>query len=160
MPRYKACPAGLGANNSPVRFRYVLAIALIAVTNVTRAAVGFDTPGVGADGSGSSKKSVLSPARHRLDRAAQVRRCRAVLHEALSLNPQNTTCLYDLAGVDVALGRRKDAIKTLESATDAGFTDFTQIEISPHLPYCGTCHGIKACCRAGMKYVTIPASEF
>jgi tetratricopeptide (TPR) repeat protein len=114
-----------------VRSRYVLAIALIVVTNVTRAAVVSTRPASGPTEADRQKVSALS--RHAADLIEQHKFSDAerVLQEALSLNPQNTTCLYDLAGVDVALDRREDAIAILERATDAGFTDFTQIENNP-----------------------------
>jgi hypothetical protein len=53
------------------------------------------------------------------------------LLEALSIAPDNSTCLYNLAAVHAGMSRPADALADLERATDAGFTDFTQLEKNP-----------------------------
>ena len=49
------------------------------------------------------------------------------LNQALAIDSQNTTCLYNLAAVHAAMGRDQQAIEDLTRATDAGFTDFSLI---------------------------------
>jgi hypothetical protein len=62
------------------------------------------------------------------------------LGDALALNPNDTTCLYDLACVHAATGRADEAIADLERATKSGFTDFSLLQRNPafaelrHLP--------------------------
>jgi tetratricopeptide (TPR) repeat protein len=63
--------------------------------------------------------------RHDLAEAEQT------LLQALELVPDNTTCLYNLASVHAAMGRLDEAMDDLLRATDAGFTDFSQIENNP-----------------------------
>ena len=53
------------------------------------------------------------------------------LLEALSIAPDNSTCLYNLAAVHAGMFRPADALADLDRATSAGFTDFTQLEKNP-----------------------------
>jgi hypothetical protein len=53
------------------------------------------------------------------------------LNEALELDPDNVTCLFNLACVHAAMRRPKDSLEDLKRATAAGFTDFTHIETDP-----------------------------
>ncbi|HSU67950.1 MAG TPA: hypothetical protein VLJ39_13830, partial [Tepidisphaeraceae bacterium] len=53
------------------------------------------------------------------------------LNDAIAIIPDDTTCLYDLAVVYAVTRRPDDALNLLLRATDAGFTDFTQIESNP-----------------------------
>ena len=53
------------------------------------------------------------------------------LHEALEIDSENPTCLFNLACVHAAMRRPAAALDDLRRATDAGFTDFTHIETDP-----------------------------
>jgi len=53
------------------------------------------------------------------------------LNKALEIDPENATCLFNLACVHAAMGKSQTALDDLRRATDAGFTDFTHIETDP-----------------------------
>ena len=57
----------------------------------------------------------------------------AVLHQALEIVPDNTTCLYNLACVRAMRGDPEGAMDLLDRAADSGFTDFTRLEHDPML---------------------------
>ena len=114
-----------------MRFRHVLAVLLLAAAGVARpAAISTRPSSVPTE---SERRQVGELSRRAADLIDQRKFLEAehVLQDALSLIPKNSTCLYDLAGVEAALGRREEAISSLERATEAGFTDFTQIEHNP-----------------------------
>ena len=54
-----------------------------------------------------------------------------VLREAIDLEPDNTTCLFNLACVHAAEHQPQTALDDLQRATDAGFTDFSRLENEP-----------------------------
>ena len=53
------------------------------------------------------------------------------LNKALEIDPENATCLFNLACVHAATRKNDAALEDLRRATDAGFTDFTHIESDP-----------------------------
>ena len=53
------------------------------------------------------------------------------LNKALEIDPENATCLFNLACVHAAMKKPDAALEDLRRATDAGFTDFTHIESDP-----------------------------
>ena len=53
------------------------------------------------------------------------------LNKALEIDPENATCLFNLACVHAAMKKPDAALEDLKRATDAGFTDFTHIETDP-----------------------------
>jgi hypothetical protein len=56
-----------------------------------------------------------------------------VLAEALILEPDNATNIYNMACVKAVTNRPNDAMAYLERAADAGFTDFIHIDQDPDL---------------------------
>jgi hypothetical protein len=87
----------------------------------------------GAEPTESQRRRVSELSRRSADLIEQRKfaDAKGTLEEALFLIPDNPTCLYDLACVDAATGRPEKAISDLEHATDAGFTDFSQLERNP-----------------------------
>jgi uncharacterized protein DUF1570 len=53
------------------------------------------------------------------------------LNRALQIDPENATCLFNLACVHAAMRKPDAALDDLRRATAAGFTDFTHIENDP-----------------------------
>lgn len=72
-----------------------------------------------------SRRAIELIDRKKLDEAADV------LLEALRIQPQNTTCRYNLAAVEVATGHGDAALADLERAAEDGFTDFNHLEHEP-----------------------------
>jgi hypothetical protein len=53
------------------------------------------------------------------------------LKEAIDLDPENATCLFNLACVHAAMRKPAVALEDLKRATSAGFTDFSHVENNP-----------------------------
>ena len=57
----------------------------------------------------------------------------AVLHDALEIEPNDLTCLYDLTCAIAGSGDASGALTTLERASSAGFSDFARVRREPVL---------------------------
>lgn len=117
------------ADNSPVHRIVSIAPLLLAVATVLAVAPATapSRPSV------AERRKVNELSRHAADLIDRRRFSDAerTLQEALTVIPDNVTCLYNLATVHAVMKRPNDAVEDLERATDAGFTDFIRLEKNP-----------------------------
>ena len=104
--------------------------AVLAALGLAVAAVGETADTVPASQpSIAARVRVAELSRHAADliEHRQFPQAEQTLNQALAIDLQNTTCLYNLAAVHAAMGRDQQAVEDLTRATDAGFTDFSLI---------------------------------